>query len=92
MRGSWNQGEKWDFVSDRDKQMAVDGGTGEAEVKLPAKDMDVLKAMAERTMSDPNIDPPTGAELGMGNQTMADGATVKPGAMPSPSSAGATRH
>lgn len=76
MRGAWNQGEKWDFVSDRDKQMAVDGGTGEAEVKLPAKDMDVLKAMAERTRSDPTVDAPTGAELGMGNQTLADGQTV----------------
>ena len=92
MRGAWNQGEQWDFVSDRDKQMAVDGGSGEAEVKLPARDMDVLRAMAERTMSDPNVDPQTGAELGMGNQTMADGATVKPGAMPSPSAAGTTRH
>jgi Mn-containing catalase len=35
--------------------------------------------MAERTKSDPAIDPPTGAELGMGNQTMADGKTVKKG-------------
>jgi Mn-containing catalase len=84
MRGSWNQGENWDFVTDREKQMAVDGGTGEAEVRLPAKDVDILKQMAERTMSDPNIDPPTGAELGMGNQTLADGMTVQPGAQPSP--------
>jgi len=83
-RGSWNQGENWDFVSDREKQMAVDGGSGEAEVRLPAKDVDVLKQMAERTMSDPNIDPPTGAELGMGNPTLADGMTVQPGAQPSP--------
>jgi Mn-containing catalase len=77
MRGSWNQGENWDFVSDREKQMAVDGGSGEAEVKLPPKDIDVLKALTTRTMSDPSIDPPTGAELGMGNQTMADGKTVQ---------------
>jgi len=84
MRGSWNQGEEWEFVTDREKQMAVDGGTGEAEVKLPASDIDVLKAFAERTMSNPAVDPPTGAELGMGNQTTADGLTVKPGAIPSP--------
>jgi Mn-containing catalase len=84
MRGSWNQGENWDFVTDREKQMAVDGGTGEAEVRLPAKNVDVLKQMAERTMSDPNVDPTTGAELGMGNQTLADGMTVQPGAQPSP--------
>lgn len=84
MRGSWNQGDQWEFVTDREKQMAVDGGTGEAEVKLSAKDIDVLKAMAERTQSNPAVDPPTGAELGMGNQTTADGLTVKPGAIPSP--------
>jgi Mn-containing catalase len=84
MRGAWNQGEQWDFVTDREKQMAVDGGTGEAEVKLPAKDIDLLKAMAERTMSNPQVDPTTGAELGMGKQTNADGATVQPGAIPSP--------
>jgi Mn-containing catalase len=77
MRGSWNQGEKWDFVSDREKQAAVDGGSGEAEVKLPAKDIDNLQAMSARTMSDPSIDPPTGAELGMGKQTTADAKTVK---------------
>jgi Mn-containing catalase len=77
MRGSWNQGENWDFVTDREKQMAVDGGSGEAEVKLPARDIDILKALTTRTMSNPAIDPPTGAELGMGNQTTADGKTVQ---------------
>lgn len=75
-RGSWNQGGQWDFVSDRDKQAAVDGGSGEAEVKLPSKEVSTLKAMAARTMSDPSINPPTGAEIGMGNQTLKDGATV----------------
>jgi Mn-containing catalase len=77
MRGSWNQGEQWDFVTDREKQMAVDGGSGGAEVKLPAKDIEILKALAERTKSDPSIDPTTGAELGMGKQTMADGKTAQ---------------
>lgn len=76
MRGSWNQGENWEFVSDREQQVAVGGGEGDAEVKLPAKDIDLLKTMATRTMSDPSADPVTGAELGMGNQTMADGATI----------------
>jgi len=65
MRGPWNQGADWDFVSDRDKQMAVDGGSGEAEVALPDGDIDVLKQMAMRTMSDPASNPRTGAELGM---------------------------
>ncbi|XYJ08364.1 manganese catalase family protein [Telluria sp. B2] len=65
MRGPWNQGEKWDFVTDREKQMGVDGGSGEAEVKLPAEDVEVLKQMQMRTMSDPSKDPTTGAELGL---------------------------
>jgi Mn-containing catalase len=77
MRGSWNQGENWDFVTDREKQVAVDGGSGAAEVKLPARDIDILKALTTRTMSNPAVDPPTGAELGMGNQTLADGKTVQ---------------
>jgi Mn-containing catalase len=91
MRGSWNQGEQWDFISDRDKQMAVDGGDGSASVQLPAKQMDVLQAMATRTQSNPAVDPPTGAELGMGNQTSADGDTVQPGAIPSPGAKGAVK-
>ncbi len=65
MRGPWNQGEKWDFVTDREKQMGVDGGSGEAEVKLPAEDVEVLKQMQMRTLSDPSKDPTTGAELGL---------------------------
>jgi len=77
MRGSWNQGENWDFVTDREKQMAVDGGSGEAEVRLPASDIDTFEAMRTRTMSDPAIDPPTGAELGMGKQTLAEGGSVQ---------------
>jgi Mn-containing catalase len=77
MRGSWNQGENWDFVTDREKQVAVDGGSGEAEVKLPSRDIDILKALTTRTMSNPAIDPTTGAELGMGNQPAADGKKAK---------------
>ncbi|MDN4058391.1 manganese catalase family protein [Massilia sp. YIM B02769] len=69
MRGPWNQGEKWDFVTDREKQMGVDGGSGEAEVKLPAADVEVLKQMQARTLSDPTKDPQTGAELGLDPST-----------------------
>jgi len=69
MRGPWNQGEKWDYVTDREKQMGVDGGSGEAEVKLPAEDIEVLKQMQMRTMSDPSKDPTTGAELGLDPST-----------------------
>ena len=66
MRGPWNQGEQWDFVDDRAKQAAVDGGDGSASVKLNRKDMALTKKVASRTMSDPASDPTTGAELGQG--------------------------
>jgi len=65
MRGPWNQGPDWDFVSDREKQMAVDGGSGQAEVALPNEDIDILQQMAARTISNPAAMPRTGAELGM---------------------------
>jgi Mn-containing catalase len=73
MRGPWNQGADWDFVSDREKQMAVDGGSGEAEVALPADDIDVLKQMPMRTQSNPASSPRTGAELGMSMQSAGGG-------------------
>ena len=73
MRGPWNQGADWDFVSDREKQCAVDGGSGEAEVSLPADDIDVLKQMAMRTQSNPASSPRTGAELGMSMQSASGG-------------------
>jgi Mn-containing catalase len=66
MRGSWNQGENWEFISDRDAQSAVDGGDGTASVVLTDAQADDLEAMALRTMSDPDAEPLTGAELGMG--------------------------
>lgn len=70
MRGSWNQGENWEYVSDRDEQAAVDGGSGDASVTLNADAVDRLRAMAVRTQSDPTADPITGAEIGMAkNQT-----------------------
>jgi Mn-containing catalase len=64
MRGPWNQGEQWDFVEDREKQAAVDGGDGSASVKLSRADMAITRKVAARTMSDPTTDPTTGAELG----------------------------
>ncbi|UGQ49044.1 manganese catalase family protein [Massilia endophytica] len=64
LNGSWNSGDKWQVVSDRDQQMGVDGGSGEASVQLDADDAALLNAMASRSMSDPSADPTTGAELG----------------------------
>ncbi|QYF93680.1 manganese catalase family protein [Massilia sp. PAMC28688] len=65
MRGAWNQGEDWEFVTDRDQQAAVDGGDGDASVRLSAQEMELLKTAAARTASDPAADPMTGAELGL---------------------------
>lgn len=66
VEGGWNSGENWTVVSDRDAQAAVDGGDGSASVKLAAADTKVLEKMGLRTMSDPELDPTTGAELGAG--------------------------
>ena len=77
-RGPWNQGEQWQFVSDREQQMAVDGGSGLGSVQLSTPEAAVVEKMAMRTMSDPSSDPVTGAELKPGKQggsgTIADGA------------------
>jgi Mn-containing catalase len=80
-RGPWNEGEQWQFVSDREQQMAVDGGSGLGSVQLSTPEAAVLEKMAMRTMSDPTSDPVTGAELKPGKQggsgTIADGAPGK---------------
>jgi Mn-containing catalase len=65
-RGPWNQGEKWNFVSDPDQAVAVDGGDGQATVVLPDAELAVAENLAIRTASNPATDPLTGAELGMG--------------------------
>jgi Mn-containing catalase len=63
-RGSWNQGKQWQFVSNRDEQCGVDGGGGDASVKLQPDELNNVQASAARSASDPNADPTTGAELG----------------------------
>ena len=69
MRGSWNSDENFNYISDREAHLAMDGGDGLSSVKLKPGQKDVLKQMATRTKSDPAIDPPTGAELGMGGKS-----------------------
>jgi Mn-containing catalase len=64
--GSWNTGEQWEKIDDRDQQMAVDGGDGLATVTLGAEDTEVLQTLAARTQSDPTVNPVTGADLGAG--------------------------
>jgi Mn-containing catalase len=63
-RGPWNDGPKWEVVSDREQQMGVDGGDGNAAVKLAKDEAALLTQYAARTKSVPGADPLTGAELG----------------------------
>ena len=65
VRGSWNTGDNWEFVSDPSQQVAVDGGSGEGSVDLDIDEEATLIQAAMRTKSDPDSDPVTGAELGM---------------------------
>ena len=66
MRGPWNQGDDWEFVES--PTPAVDGGDGLATVQLGSADEALLENMKMRTMSDPNSEPVTGADLGSGAQ------------------------
>lgn len=81
-RGPWNQGGKWQYISDPLQQMAVDGGTGEAAVRMHSDDLAVVQQMAARTASNPAADPLTGAELGMRANGSSGGDGVAPPAMP----------
>lgn len=64
MEGPWNTGGSWQKVDDRDKQAAVDGGDGLAQVKIGKIEKQALDKAAARTASRTDIDPTTGAELG----------------------------
>ncbi|MEJ8403928.1 manganese catalase family protein [Brevundimonas vesicularis] len=65
-RGPWNEGEQWEFIDDREQQGAVDGGDGSASVSLGELDAAAVQAFATRTVSDPDCNPVTGADLGAG--------------------------
>jgi len=79
MRGSWNQGDQWQYVEDREQQCAVDGGTGDARVQLRADEMNALEQAARRTASAPAVDPTTGAELGAAGAAMPSSPSAPTG-------------
>ena len=64
--GPWNSGEQWERLDNVEESIPLDGGDGLATVKLKAPDRKAVDAMAERTLSDPESDPMTGADLGAG--------------------------
>ena len=66
MQGPWNSGPEWDRIDDVQSQIPLDGGDGQATVRMTDDDMEALEQLAQRTMSDPTANPTTGAELSPG--------------------------
>jgi Mn-containing catalase len=66
LRGPWNEGAQWEYVGEREKQMAVDGGDGGYDVGLTVDEKAAVQKLARRTASHPDVDPVTGADLGAG--------------------------
>lgn len=65
-RGPWNQGDQWNYVSAREEQQAVDGGTGDGSVNLSAEEAATFERLQTRTKSNLDVNPVTGADLGAG--------------------------
>lgn len=66
MEGSWNSGDQWERIDDLSAAMPMDDGDGLAQVQLQKKAEAAVGKLVERTMSDPTVDPVTGADLGAG--------------------------
>jgi Mn-containing catalase len=67
LRGPWNSDENFQYVSDREEHLAMDGGDGLPSVQLNEKEAECVAAMAERQASVRDANPTTGAELGDSN-------------------------
>ncbi|EFE94476.1 manganese catalase family protein [Serratia odorifera] len=72
VRGSWNADENLHYVAE--PQPAVDGGEGVASVVLPLEQQSDVEAMAQRTRSDPRVNPLTGCDLGKSGPLEEDAA------------------
>ncbi len=66
MQGPWNSGSQWESIADRNRQVAVDGGSGMPSVGLSELEQSAVQALAARTLSQPDSGPTTGADLGAG--------------------------
>jgi Mn-containing catalase len=64
--GPWNAGEQWQKLDRVEEEIPLDGGDGMASVDLRAEERRAVRAMAERTRSDQECNPLTGADLGAG--------------------------
>jgi Mn-containing catalase len=70
-RGPWNNEPTFDY---REATVAVDGGSGLAEVGMQTAEQQAVEQAAMRLQSDPTSDPVTGAMLGMsGGQALGNG-------------------
>jgi len=85
-RGPWNSDDNFEYVSDREQFLAMDGGDGMSSVKLSREEKKVLGAMAGRTRSDPAADPLTGIAIGKAPGTMPKTEKIEAG--PAKASAG----
>jgi Mn-containing catalase len=66
MKGPWNTGEQWEKLDQVEENIPLDGGDGMASVKLSKDQTKAVRSMAERTKSDRESNPMTGADLGAG--------------------------
>jgi Mn-containing catalase len=66
MEGPWNSGPQWKRLDDVEGAIPLDGGDGLASVSLSSAEKSAAEALLKRTMSDPNKDPLTGADLAPG--------------------------
>jgi Mn-containing catalase len=66
MEGPWNTGEQWQRLDKIEEEIPLDGGDGMATVELNKQEKKAVSAMAQRTKSDRESNPLTGADLGAG--------------------------
>lgn len=66
LRGPWNSDDNFNYVSDRESQVAVDGGDGLPSVELGAHQRKVVQQMAVRTRSKTDIGAVAGGSPGSG--------------------------
>ncbi len=66
LTGPWNAGEEWERVDDVLSHIPAGDGDGTASVKLDKRSLKDVEAAAKRTMSNPDVNPTTGADLGAG--------------------------
>jgi len=64
MRGPWNDDACFRYVDDRERMLAMDGGDGLPRTHLKPHEKTALDGFAERTASNADANPTTGAELG----------------------------